>query len=245
LPLVLAAIVFGNTNVARAIVVYLDAGTPTNVINDNGVGDLNAALGIVDFNTVIGNYSVQGTVDTGVGANLTSLLGSPSASLRLTNFTATAIGTPSSSLHIRFSDLATGVFTSVQGADSLDAYVGNAFAAAVPAGTDYISDWQGFMSGATFGSPFPGPPPYFNPVLPASSPPQPYTLVGHGPAALPGTYTNPVFGAYLSVYLGAPGDQLILNSSGEVGFVGSVPEPATAVLLALGAFGLLAIRRRR
>jgi hypothetical protein len=146
---------------------------------------LNPTVGIIDFNASVGQYLVQGTVDTGAGPSLVSLLGNPSATLRLTNFIAEAVGTPTAPLGIQFFDTAIGTFTAVQAADSLDAYSANSLGAPNPFGTDFILDWQGFMTGLTWGNQFPGPPPYFNPAVPPLSPPLPYGLVGHNPTRFP------------------------------------------------------------
>jgi hypothetical protein len=216
------------------------------VIVDNGTGDTNPTTGILAFNQTIGGYLVSGTIDTGVGPSQAALIGSPSANLRLTSFTAEAlIGTPGP-MAIQFFNTFVGTFTGVQGADSLDAYVGHSTGAAVPAGQDLILDWQGFVSGIVIPGVFPGPPPYFNPSLPALSPPLPYTLVGHGPTLLPGTFINPVLGGYLTFDLTGAGDQLITYSSAEVGFA-VVPEVNSLALAgAAGAIvGFVQLRRRR
>jgi hypothetical protein len=57
---------------------------------------------------------------------------------------------------------------------------------------------------------------------------------------------NPLFGAYLTIFLGANGNQFILPSSAEVGVICEwvVPEPSTWVILALGIAGLFCIRRK-
>ncbi|MGD9646755.1 MAG: PEP-CTERM sorting domain-containing protein [Pirellulales bacterium] len=240
LTLFALVIVWAETQ-ARAVTI--DFGGGGLVINDNGVGDTNATIGIIDFNTTFGGYKLSGTVDTAAGPSIVSLLGSPSAALRLTNFTAEAVGTPGP-LGLQFYDTVAGFFPSVTGADSLDAYVGHATGAPVPPANDLILDWQGFISGVVITGVSPGPPPYPNPFLPPASAPLPYSLVTHGPTAM-GAFLNPVFGAYLTFQLGSNGDQLILPSSGEVG-VHLVPEPSTIGLLATGVSGLfLLVFRRR
>ncbi|MBX9788572.1 MAG: PEP-CTERM sorting domain-containing protein [Pirellulales bacterium] len=221
--------------VAGAVSISFNGGAL--IINDQGIGDTNTTVGVLDFNTTVGGYKVAGTVDQTAGPSVVSLLGSPTAALRLTNFTAEAVGAPPQ-LGIQFYDTVLGFFPSVTGADSLDAYVGHATGAPVPPGNDVILDWQGFVSGVIVPNVSPGPPPYFNPFLPPSSLPLPYSVVTHGPFPL-GAFINPVFGAYLTFQLGSNGDQLILPSSGEVGIL-AVPEPTSTMLMATG-LGLLAL----
>jgi hypothetical protein len=225
---------------AWAVSIDFDNGTV--VINDGGIGDLNGSAGIIDFNQTIAGYKMTGTVDTTVGPSLVSLLGSPTAALRLTNFTAEAIGSPSASMPIQFYDTPIGVFPSVTAADSLDAYAVHATGLPIVAGNDFIDNWQGFISGAIITGVLPGPPPYFNPAVPAFSLPLPYTAVTHGPVAM-GAFVNPVFGAYFSFFLGSNGDQLYLPSSADVGFL-SVPEPNSLVLVVTGLLGLAICGRR-
>lgn len=216
-------------------------------ITDNLLGfDSNGAVGIIDFNTTVGNYSLQGTVDVGVaGPNQVALIGSPSANIRLTNFTAEALVNGAGPLDLQFFDIFPGLFIGSIGADSMDPYVGHATGAPVPAAQDTILNWQGFVAGIVIANPFPNPPPFFNPFLPASSVPLPYTVFGHGPTPLP-AFTNPVVGGYLTFDLGGIGDQLILYTSAEVGFT-AVPEPGTFVLggLAVAGLGVVVARRRR
>jgi hypothetical protein len=203
------------------------------VITDNGVLDLNPTVGIIDFNTIVGNYAVVGTLDQVAGPSVVSLIGGPTAALRLTNFIAEALTASPGQLDILFTDAVAGTFPGVTAADSLDAYVGHATGAAIPAGTDRIVAWQGFISGATIFPTAPSPPPYFNPALPASSPPLPYTFVTQGPVAY-GPTVNPIFGAYLAIDLGGVGNQLILPSSAEVAFV-AIPEAGSLALAGLAA----------
>lgn len=214
------------------------------VINDQGVGDLNPAIGVLDFNTVVGNYSLVGTIDLLAGPNQTALIGTPNANLRLTNFTAEAlIGSPGQ-MDIQFSHVFAGTFTGITAADSLDAYVGHATGAPVPAGQDQICQWQGFVSGQITTPVNPGPPPYFNPFLPASSIPLPYPLVTHGPTPIAGPLTNPAVGAYLCFDLQGVGDQLILYTSAEVGFA-AVPEVSSLLLMGVAGSGLIVAGARR
>lgn len=209
-------------------------------ISDNGVGDSNLAVGVIDFNTIVGNYSLIGTVDTGVGPNQVNLLGSPNANVRLTNFTAEALTNAAGQFRLEFWNTFAGTYTGVVGADSIDAYVGHASGLPVPLANDSILDWVGYVSGQIITLPWPGPPPYTNPFLPASSPPLPYTVFGHGPAPVPpGTFVNPPVGGILTFDLRSQGDQLILYSSAEVGFT-TVPEVHSSLLIAM-ASGLLGL----
>ena len=225
---------------AWAVSIDFNGGALT--INDNLPGDSNLTVGIIDFNVTVGGYKMAGTVDQTAGPSVVSLLGSPSAALRLTNFTAEAVGSPPQ-MAIRFYDTVGGLFPAVTGADSLNAFVGHATGAPVPPANDLILDWQGFVSGVVITKLLPGPPPYPNPFLPPSSAPLPYAIVTHGPTPM-GAFTNPVFGAYLTFQLGSNGDQLILPSSAEVG-VHLVPEPGTVALLSTGVAALLLVVRRR
>jgi hypothetical protein len=215
-------------------------------ISDNGLGDLNPITGIIDFNTTVGSYSFVGTVDTGVGPNQVSLLGSPNANVRLTNFTAEALINAAGQFRLEFWNTFAGTYTGVVGADSIDAYVGHSGGLPVPPANDAILDWVGYVGGQIITLPWPGPPPYTNPFLPPSSPPLPYTVFGHGPAPVPpGTFVSPPVGGILTFDLRSQGDQLILYSSAEVGFT-AVPEVNSMLLLAVasGMLGLGRCRRR-
>lgn len=243
---VLAAL---TTAPAAALEVFFQWGTGSLTITDNQFGwDTNNTLGIIDFGPIIlPEYTVQGTVDLGSGSNLASIIGTPSASLRLTNFQAEATVVPQYPLRVGFREFLTGTYSNLIGGDVLDAYVDHAFGSAIPAGQDEIIFWQGYLGILTFPPPFGPNPPIPNPFLPANSPALPYPTYGHGPYSLPGTYTNPLLGADLYFYLGGQGDQFILLSSAEVG-LRIVPEASTLTMIATGVAGLLAagarLRRR-
>lgn len=214
------------------------------VINDNGIGDLNPVVGILDFNVIVGNYSLAGSLDLLAGPNQVSLIGTPNANLRLTNFTAEALVIGAGPTDIQFFHVFPGTFNGITAADSLDAYVGHATGAVVPIAQDEILQWQGFVSGQITTGPNPGPPPYLNPLLPASSVPLAYPLVTHGPTPIAGPLTNPVVGAYFSFDLRGAGDQLILYSSAEVGFT-AVPEINSLSLAGIAGIALVLTRVRR
>ncbi len=236
-----AGVVWGPS--AEALEVNFNWGTGNLTIFDNSLGDTNSTTGIIDFNQSLPGFNVQGTVDTVAGPTLTSIIGTPSAALRLTNFTAEAVGTPAYQLHVQMLNVLTGTFSGLVGGDAIDPYAANAFGSAVPAGQDVLQFWQGFLDLNTFPPAFGGPVPGGNPFVPASSLPVPYPLYGHGPYALSGTFLNPLLGADLYVELGGNGDQLILPTSGNVG-IAVAPEPGTFFLLALGLAALVARRTR-
>ncbi len=239
----LAAICAAIVPVSTTSAVVIDFNNGALVITDNGIGDTNLAIDVIDFNTTVGGYLLQGTVDTGAGTNLTNLIGVPNGSVRLTNFIGEATASGLGQLDIQFSHTVLGTYAGVIAADSLDAYVSHATAAPVPAGNDLINVWQGFVNGIVITPTVPGPPPYLNPNLPASSLPLPYPVVTQGPMALTPLITNPAFGAFFSFDLGSTGDQIQLFNSAEVGFT-AVPEPGTFVLLGLALAGLPLLRRR-
>jgi len=240
LAIVLACL---GTRPASALDVYVNYGSGYVDVQDNVFPDADATVGIVQLlNLAVPGYMINGVVDGNVGPTLTSILGSSSAGLRLTNFTAEAVGVPLYPLHIGFKDQLSGTYTGVTGADVIDGFASNAFGSPVPVGTDELSFWQGYLDVQTMGTAFGGPVPGGNPLVPASSPPVPYPLYGHGPASLGGPFTNPVLGADLYLTLGANGDRFTLNSSAEVGI--AVPEPASWLLLTLGGCAVLAARSR-
>jgi len=212
-------------------------------ISDNGAGDLNAAANILQFNTFMAGYQMAGTIDLLTGSGQSALIGSPTANVRMTNFTATAVGTPPNPMFLKFQHQFTGSFPTIVAGDSLDARASHATGAPVPAGVDNILDWQGFVDADSIFPLAPGVPPFPNPALPPSSPPLPYTVVTHGASTMPNSYNNPTIGAYLTFQLGANGNQIELPSSAEVGFV-AVPEPSTFALAGLGAVGVFAMYRR-
>lgn len=231
-----------GTSSARALTIDFNFGAL--VITDNGIGDLNPTIGILDFNTVVANYSLLGTLDLLAGPNQTALIGSPNANLRLTNFTGEALVNAAGQMDIEISHTFAGTYTGITAADSLDAYVGHATGAAVPAAQDQICQWQGYVSGQITTLPVPGPPPHFNPFLPASSIPLPYTLVTHGPTPITGPLTNPAVGAFFCFDLGGVGDQIILYTSAEVGFT-AVPEINSLLLVGMAGSAMLVVSRRR
>jgi hypothetical protein len=236
--LVLSAVVGSMAGHVDSQALVIDFNSGALIITDNGIGDLNLAIGILDFNTTVGSYSLIGTVDLLAGPNQTALIGSPNANLRLTNFTGEALTNTPGQLDITFSHVFPGTYTGITAADSLDAYVGHATGALVPVAQDIICQWQGFVSGQITTLPVPGLPPYFNPLLPASSPPLPYNLVTHGPTPIIGPLTNPAVGAYFCFDLRGQGDQIILYSSAEVGFT-AVPESNSFLLIGVALAGVL------
>lgn len=226
---------------AFALVIEFNGGATT--ISDNGIGDLNPTVGILDFNTTVGLYSVQGTLDLSAGPNVISLIGTPTASVRLTNFTAEALGSSLPALGIKFYDTVAGSYPSLVGADSIDAYAAHATGAPIPPGNDLLLDWQGYIDGWPVFPYSPGGPPYPSPFVPPFSSPVPYTVVTQGSSTFVGPFNNPVISAYLTIQLGALGDQFILQSSAEIGFV-PVPEVSTLVMAGIGGLGLLWLQRR-
>lgn len=239
---VLALTMLGiDSTPAWALVIEFNGGATT--ISDNGVGDLNPTAGILDFNTTVGLYQVQGTVDLSAGPNVISLIGTPTASVRLTNFTAEALGSSLPALGIKFYDAVAGTFPSLVGADSIDAYAAHATGAPIPPGNDLLLDWQGYIDGWPIFPYSPGSPPYPSPFVPPFSPPVPYTVVTQGSSTFTGPFTNPVISAYLTIQLGSLGDQFILQSSAEIGFV-PVPETSTLVMTGLGGFAILMTRKK-
>jgi len=236
------AVLIATTSPAHALVIEFNGGATT--ISDNGIGDLNPAAGILDFNTTVGLYKVQGTVDLSAGPNVISLIGTPTASVRLTNFTAEALGSSLPALGIKFYDTVAGTYPSLVGADSIDAYAAHATGAPIPPGNDLLLDWQGYIDGWPVFPYSPSGPPYPSPFVPPLSSPVPYTVVTQGSSTFAGPFTNPVISAYLTIQLGSLGDQFILQSSAEIGFV-PVPEVDTFVMAGLGGILLFSIRRWR
>ena len=197
--------------------------------------DLNAAPNIIDFNLTLGGYNMIGTVDYGAGPTLTGLLGNSNIALRLTNFTATATANGLNEMRVSFKDTLPGSFSGISGADAIDPFASNASNVPIAAGTDQLGFWQGYLDIFTFPPPV-GVAPQPGPGWLSNSPPSPYVTYGHGPAVLPGTFTNPTLGADLYFTLGQTDDQFILQTSANVGI--STPEPSTAALLGVGLVGL-------
>jgi hypothetical protein len=88
---------------------------------------------------------VQGTVDLGNGSNLASIIGNPSANLRLTNFQAEASVVPQYALRVGFREQLSGTYTNLIGGDVIDACVDDAYGSAVPAGQDEIVFCRGIL----------------------------------------------------------------------------------------------------
>ena len=204
--------------------------------------DLNPATSIIDFNVTVGGYNLVGTVDYGSGPTFTALLG-PNIALRLTNFTATATAGGLNQVRVSFKDTLSGTFSSVFGGDMIDPFASNSTNTAIPAGTDQLDIWQGYLDVNVFPPAFGGLAPQAGPAWLPSSPPSPYVLYGHGPNPLPGPYVNPILGADLYFTLGQAGDQFILLSSANVGI--SVPEPGSITLLGVGLVAVSAFRVRK
>jgi hypothetical protein len=230
---------------AIALEVFFQWGTGSLSIIDNvSIFDTDPNANIIKFGPIIlPDYTVAGEVDIGSGPNLTSVIGNPSASIRLTNFTAEATTVPQFPLRVGLRNPLTGTYSNLVGGDSIDAYVEHAFGSPIPAGQDELQFWQGYLGLFKFSPPFGPNPPIPNPAVPANSPLLPYPTYGHGPYALPGTFTNPLLGADLYFYLGGQGDRFVLLNSAEVGFR-IVPEPPAGVLAAIAAFGALGLRAR-
>jgi hypothetical protein len=235
------------------------------VIADGSLWDLDSTVNnIVVFDSTVtfpgalaSGYDVKGTVDLVAGSTLSNILAPAVHAIRLTNFVAdrplAALG---GNLDIEFFHAFTaGPYPVITAADTIQAEVSNGNGAAVyannasgnpvPAGTDVITNWQGFVSGVIITNPTGGPLPLNNPNFPGGAGTLPYTTFGHGPAIIPGPFLNPVVGGFLSFSLGNVRDQLILPSSAEVG-LNPVPEPSSVVLFSLGAGAVaLAYGRRR
>lgn len=241
------ALLFAALLVARsdAQAVQIDFGGGALTVVDNLAGDSNPATGIIDFNATVGLYKMQGTVDTGAGPNLISLI-SPAASLRLTNFTAEALGNSLSPMIIRFSDVLPGTYSAITAADAIDAYAAQAFGAPIPPGNDMLLDWQGYVDGWPIFPYNPGSPPYPSPFVAPFSAPVAYSVVTQGPSTFTTPFNNPVFEAILTITLGSTGDQFILQNSAEIG-VAPVPEASSLALMGIGSLGvgLAEMRRRR
>jgi hypothetical protein len=231
-------------------------------ITDNSLWDLNPAIGTIQFDSTVtfpgalaSGYDVKGTVQQGGGPALSAIISPVVDAVTLTNFVADSpIGAPGGPLDIEFYDtFAGGPYPTITAADVITALVGNgngslpfnqsALSNAVPAGTDTLIYWQGFVSGAITTSPFGGPLPINNPALAAGGGTAPYTVYGHGPTIIP-SISNPVVGAFLTFQLGATRDQFILPSSAEVGFT-VTPEPSSLLLATMGLIGLAIYRRRK
>lgn len=254
----LSLLCYGSRNAEAVSITFDNAFT----ITDNLAGfDLNPALGVIDFDSTssgpltTSGYEVKGRVTTLATGN-TSIMANATSVLTLTNFVAdTGTALPGQNVIIDFSHTftAAGVVNAVAALDALTAngfgqplFANGASSNSVPFGLDTINDWYGYVSGQLVVAPVSGGPlPLSNPALPAGGGSLPYGLYSQGPQ--PMGFFAPVVGGYLDFTLGGARDQLLLPSSAQVGFW-AVPEPASGILLGIGALGLLslrAVRRRR
>lgn len=244
--------------VANAVSVNVDG----QVIADQSFWDLDPTVDAIQFDST---DPLQGfTTSSGIDARGDVVLAGPGGALAailptgprlvLTNFVADwyqPLGPGPHTFNIVFSHtFATwipGIFTA---ADVVQAFqddgsgltVYTPGGAPVSFGEDAILAWQGYVNSLPIPTPFGPAPPIPNPAGLGN----PYPLYGHGPSVmsiLPGALIQPTLVGDLTFSLGGPRNQFHLPNSAEVGF-SAVPEPGTALLLAIGcgAIGLFGRR---
>jgi hypothetical protein len=220
---------------------------------------LDSTVGTIKFDSTLtaplttSGYDLKGEVTT-LSSGTTLAMANATSILTLTNFVAdTGSNLPGQNVVLDFNHTFT-VTGAVNAVSAIDAYVANgngqaifangASSNAVAAGTDWINDFYGYVSGTTIFAPVSGsPPPIPNPSLASGGGTLPYSVYTVGPQPL-GAFA-PVVGGHLDFTLGAARDQLILTSSAQVGYY-AVPEASTLLMLGVGAFCMLpAILRRK
>jgi hypothetical protein len=233
-------------------------------IEDNGAMDLDPTPNIIRFDSRDAMKGFQNMVNSGynVAGEVRALI--DQKKLVLVNFIADRpAGAAGGELKVSFQSDGYPGGEKIEAYDTINPFVSNGTGAdpyltdadkalAVPAGTDKLVNWQGYVNGNAIGKPVGPKLPQGNPNFPAKiGVSKPYDgddmgrQVGHGPVEYDNPGANLTLRGDLTITLGADRDQFSVFPDAVVGY-SVVPCPPSLAMACIGGLaGLGAWWRRR